>query len=196
MSPQVPYVPDHPGGLPLRPSVPSTPPDDAWNSHVHSDFRPSPVKRRRTGWIIAGVVLGVLALGCGGAGLLLVAGTVDSASKGVADGRNPGLDPGAPVVSDGPSRSGAFVPSVTAPPPAAAVATIGDGTWTAGADFPAGTYEVTSDAKLCAWQVYTGQEPDVTYVDPGHVGPGHYRFTFKAGQHLMTSGCGTWRKAG
>jgi hypothetical protein len=155
--------------------------------HQHQDFyatAPPPPRRRRTGLIVAGVASGVLALVVCGGVLAAVLTPADPPPVTFSDPATPGAD--APTTRTVPA----------APAPAAPVTAIKDGTWTAGTDFPPGRYEVTSDARLCAWQVYTGQEPDVVYVDPGHVGPGHYTFTFTAGQHLMTQGCGTWRKAG
>jgi hypothetical protein len=75
-------------------------------------------------------------------------------------------------------------------------ATIREGEWQAGPDFPPGRYETTTTASSCVWQVTTGQGESVHYVDPGHIGPGHYTFTFKAGETLHNSGCGTWTKTG
>jgi hypothetical protein len=156
----------------------------------------APPKRRHTGTIAVVAILAVL-LCVGGAVTTLVL-----AFGGMQDGFRAATAPTGPATTHTPGgKAPASTPATTGGTPTTpaatpAAATIKDGTWTAGADFPPGRYEVTSDAKFCAWQVYTGEEPNVTYVDPGHVGPGHYVFTFKAGQHLLTQGCGTWHQAG
>lgn len=183
MSPQVPYV--------------SGPPDP-YTGHLHAPLPPPPPKRRtgrRVALVVAAAV-GLLALLlCGGTLVALLTSAGPPADPVFQDPATGAAVPAPTLHRDGATATPSVTPPVT-PPAKAPVAAVGDGTWTAGTDFPAGRYEVTTQADLCAWQVYTGEQPDVQYVDPGHIGPGHYVFTFKAGQHLMTQGCGTWRKTG
>jgi hypothetical protein len=149
-------------------------------TNVHDWTRP-PVQRRKKSKLFAVVLisLGVFVLLVCGAGgyLILSAPTRVTAS-------NPNSPMETPL-----SRS------PLAPAPAQKVkGSISDGEWTAGADFSPGPYETTTQSSTCVWQVTTGEGDSVQYIDPGHVGPGHYKFTFKAGQTLHTLGCGTWVK--
>lgn len=150
----------------------------------------APPKRRHTGLIVLAVLLAVAL--CGGGGLLAVLAVAPSTKDGYQAAQD--NTPAGPTGAGAAHATSAGAPAPA--PPTKAKTTIDDGTWTAGVDFTPGKYEVTATAKLCTWQVYTGEQPNVTYVDPGHIGPGHYVFTFKTGQHLLTQGCGTWVKVG
>lgn len=72
---------------------------------------------------------------------------------------------------------------------------IDDGNWLPGVDFPAGTYETTTQAEDCYWDVTTGDGDSKHYVEQ-EIGPGHYKVKLKAGQKFETQGCGTWKKIG
>ncbi len=72
---------------------------------------------------------------------------------------------------------------------------IEDGNWLPGTDFPAGTYETTTQAEDCYWDVTTGDGDKKHYVEQ-EIGPGHYKVKLKAGQKFKTQGCGTWKKVG
>lgn len=147
-------------------------------TNVHDWTQPIQGKKKTNkALIVALVIIGCLGLMCG-VGIVLI---VTAPAK-------------APTIS-----YPAATPESKSPPPPAGASkappakpSIKDGEWTAGTDFPVGTYETTTQSDRCVWQVTTGQGDSVKYVDPGHIGPGHYKFTFKAGQTLHTVGCGTW----
>jgi hypothetical protein len=82
-----------------------------------------------------------------------------------------------------------------APPPPPATATVKDGTWIVGEDFPAGTYQTTATEQDCYWDITKSGSNHRDYVDQ-ELGAGHWRVALKQGQDFTTKGCGTWTKVG
>jgi hypothetical protein len=149
---------------------------------------PPPHKRRhraRNALIVAGVLFVVL---CTGTTATIIDHATSPAAAPAATSEQPASTTSAPAAPK------STAPTSKAAPAAPQPATIDDGEWQAGTDFPLGTYDVTSHEQLCVWQVYHGDAGHPTYDDPGHVGPGHYTYNAKAGQTLSTNGCGTWRR--
>jgi hypothetical protein len=89
-------------------------------------------------------------------------------------------------------------PAPAAPPPPPAAATIGEGSWTVGEDFPAGTYKTTGAGETCYWAIYKpgsnigGSEG----ILENHNGGGNLRVTLQKGQGFESDRCGTWSKVG
>jgi hypothetical protein len=83
-------------------------------------------------------------------------------------------------------------PTKPAPAPAA---TIDDGVWTVGEDFPAGTYKVREAVtQMCYWGIYKSGTNQSDIVDNDIVTGGKPTVTLKRGQDFKSSGCGTWVK--
>jgi hypothetical protein len=79
-----------------------------------------------------------------------------------------------------------------APPPPPAKVTIPEGDWTAGVDFPVGTYQTGTTTSDCFWQTWTGGDSDNKHYTDTRFGPGHFKHTFIKGETLSSQGCGTW----
>lgn len=86
-------------------------------------------------------------------------------------------------------------PAEAAPPPPAPKATIGEGTWSVGDDFPAGTYKATGAGATCYWAISKGGSNGSDIIE-NHMGGGNLRVTLKAGQEFTSNRCGTWDKVG
>jgi hypothetical protein len=82
-----------------------------------------------------------------------------------------------------------------APPPPPATTTISTGQWIVGDDFPAGTYEVTSDSDACYWDITRSGSNHHDYVQQ-ELGRGHWKIALKQGYDFTTKDCGLWRKVG
>jgi hypothetical protein len=82
-----------------------------------------------------------------------------------------------------------------APPPPPPAATISSGEWIVGDDFPAGTYEVTSDSDECYWDITKSGSNHHDYVQQ-ELGRGHWKIALSKGQDFTTKDCGLWRKVG
>lgn len=80
------------------------------------------------------------------------------------------------------------------PPPPATV-TISTGQWIVGDDFPAGTYEVTSDSDSCYWDITRSGSNHHDYIQQ-ELGRGHWKIALKQGYDFTTKDCGLWRKVG
>lgn len=164
---------------------------------------PPPPARKRglPGWALAAIVAGVLIILCCVGGSIYLLSNDDpkpaptpaptpTAASPATTAPNP------PPTSPGGSANPASPDPDLSPTAQKRPATIDNGEWQAGVDFPLGRYETVAKADNCVWQVTTGQGESVHYVDPGHIGPGHYTFTFKAGETLHTVSCGIWTKTG
>lgn len=85
-------------------------------------------------------------------------------------------------------------PTVAAVPTKAAPATIEEGTWTVGDDFPAGTYKLqTAATSMCYWGIYKSGTNQANIIDNDIVTGGRPTVTLKRGQDFK-SDCGTWIK--
>ena len=81
-----------------------------------------------------------------------------------------------------------------AAPTKAPPATIEEGTWTVGEDFPAGTYKLqTAATSMCFWFIYKSGTNQGTTVESDIVTGGRPTVTLKRG-HDFKSDCGTWVK--
>lgn len=82
-----------------------------------------------------------------------------------------------------------------AAPTKAPAATIDDGVWTVGEDFPAGTYKVTAAVtQMCYWGIYKSGTNQENIIQNDIVTGGRPTVTLKRGQDFKTSDCGTWIK--
>jgi len=91
---------------------------------------------------------------------------------------------------------GKIAPSPT-PPPAPAVPSIEDGTWTVGVDFPAGAYRTTTNvAADCYWKISKSGSNGADIIQNDFPGGGRPQVTLKVGQDFTTNRCGTWHKVG
>lgn len=85
-------------------------------------------------------------------------------------------------------------PSTATEPTKAAAATIEEGTWTVGEDFPAGTYRLqTAATSMCYWGIYKSGTNQGTIIENDIVTGGRPTVTLKRGQDFK-SDCGTWVK--
>jgi hypothetical protein len=99
-----------------------------------------------------------------------------------------------------PSPSPVAVPAPAAPaapttPAKAPAATIDDGQWIVGSDFPAGTYETKSDSADCYWDITKSGSNHGDFIDQ-ELGVGHFKVKLKVGEDFTTKRCGTWTKVG
>ena len=76
----------------------------------------------------------------------------------------------------------------------AAVRTIKDGTWRAGADVEPGRYSTTAGAD-CSWQRSTSPDLGLAGLIDSGAGAGRQTVTLAAGEYLVTTRCGQWAKA-
>lgn len=166
---------------------PSTPP------------RPALKKKRPTALIISLVILGILSLACIGVIAAVLTSstkapqpvtTAQAATDPTTDPAATPVGPAAQVTTAAPATTKAAPATTKAAPPARA--TIIDGDWIAGTDFPVGTYQTTTPNEDCLWQAFTGEGESKHYTEPFRGGPGHYLHKFKAGETLSTNSCGTW----
>lgn len=160
---------------------------------------PRPHRRRLHPLVTIGIVLAVLLVVCGGGigALGLLTAGQDKAPQ-AAVSAEPSDTPSASPSTAAPSTSPAVKapPAATtkaAPPPPPAPATIEDGTWTVGEDFPAGKYLVKGAPADCFWSIYKSGTNQSDIID-NHIGGGNLRVTLKAGQDFTSQGCGTWVK--
>ena len=93
-----------------------------------------------------------------------------------------------------PSTAPAATSAAPAAPTKAAPATIEEGTWTVGEDFPAGTYKLqTAVTSTCYWGIYKSGTNQGTIIENDIVTGGRPTVTLKRGQDFESS-CGTWVK--
>lgn len=165
------------------------------------DAEPTPRPHRRTlhPLVIAGIVLAVLLVVCGGGIValgLLTAGQ-DKAPAAPVVGSPPGDTPSAGLSTAAPSLSPAVkappVATTKAAPPPPAKIVIDDGTWTIGEDFPPGKYVVTGAPSTCYWEITKAGTNGADIISNG-LGPGNLRVTLKTGQEFSSDDCGTWVK--
>lgn len=147
-------------------------------------------------------IIGGTALLCGG---FLGIGAIASGSAAARPSPSPiyiythtaaAAEPVAPVAA-APSTSSA-PPAAPAPPPAAA--TIKDGKWTVGVDFPPGTYRTTAEVSSgCYWEITksgTNGSSIGDIVANDLPGGGRPSVTLEVGQDFKTGRCGTWALVG
>ena len=106
---------------------------------------------------------------------------------------------GGAMIASTPTDGDAAAPMPAAETSAAtpAAAAPEDGTWTAGEDFPAGTWQSkgvpTGDLEIgCSWTIT--RDGDV--ADFGFTEAGRPKFTVKEGDEVQIHGCGTWELVG
>lgn len=85
-----------------------------------------------------------------------------------------------------------------APPPPPKPATITDGSWLVGEDFPAGTYLSRNAGDTCYWAIYKPgtQVGSFEGIIDNHNGGGNLRVILTQGQGFEAHRCGTWEKVG
>jgi hypothetical protein len=159
-------------------------------------YPPPPPRRKRTGLIVTLSILGGLLVLC-----LIGVGIVATFSNGASDPQDTAATPGFTTVTTPADRGAAATTATTAvptTPPAATTkaapvkATIPEGDWTAGDDFPVGTYQTGATGDGCIWQTWTGDGENKHYIEPGRFGPGRFKHAFKKGETLSSQGCGSW----
>lgn len=127
---------------------------------------------------VTGVLLGLGALACGGAG-------------------DDQKEYGAPVVVDSQGTTHGVAPKPQTKKEAAAQP-IGDGVYLVGTDLPAGTYTSPGAAGVaCFWSVRVDddQDADVAAIGSTTKHTGRQRVQVRKGQVFNTNGCAYWVKA-
>ncbi|MEU8086349.1 hypothetical protein AB0B57_22405 [Micromonospora sp. NPDC049101] len=147
---------------------------------------------RRTLIAVTAAVAALSALACG----------AGSTAKTEAEQKAPAvavtnLD-GKPAASTS-SAAAPASPAAPAKPAKPTIPTIEDGTWTVGADVPAGTYrtveKVAGDA-LCYWAILKSGTNGADIIQNATPTGGLPRVTLKKGQDFQTARCGVWQKIG
>ena len=145
-------------------------------------------RSKRSMWLGAGVMLAGLALACCGGFVIGSSG----------DGTPQVITTPTPVkvieYLPAPSTAPAATSAAPAVPTKAALATIEEGSWTVGEDFPAGTYKLAAPAtSTCYWGIYKSGTNQGTIIENDIVTGGRPTVTLKRGQDFK-SDCGTWVK--
>jgi hypothetical protein len=145
-----------------------------------------PASRKKRIWLGAGVMFAVVVIAfCCGLGI----GSSGDSSPQVITTPTP-----VKVIEYLPAPSQAAPSTATAEPTKAAAATIEEGTWTVGEDFPAGTYRLqTAATSMCYWGIYKSGTNQANIIDNDIVTGGRPTVTLKRGQDFK-SDCGTWVK--
>jgi hypothetical protein len=146
---------------------------------------------RRTIVTASLAVAALSALACGGAGSSKTEAEKAAPSVAVTDAVKPAATSAAPA----PATTSA-APAKPAKPP---IPTIEDGTWTVGADVPAGTYrtvEKVDPGAGCYWSITKTGSNGANIIQNDIVSGGLPRVTLKKGQDFETARCGVWQKIG
>lgn len=150
----------------------------------------APAPRKKRALLGFAVIAGVMLIGCCGGYAI---GSAGDPEPQVISSPSPYAvttivtESAAPVAA-----ATSAAPTKAAPSPAA---TIEDGIWTVGDDFPAGTYKVRDAlTEMCYWGIYKSGTNQSDIVDNDIVTGGKPTVTLKRGQDFKSSGCGTWVK--
>ena len=148
-----------------------------------------PAGRSKRVWLGAGIMFAGLVLACCG-GFVIGSSGGDTDPQVITTPTPVKVIEYLPVPSTAPAATSA----APAAPTKAAPATIEEGTWTVGEDFPAGTYKLqTAVTSTCYWGIYQSGTNQGTIIENDIVTGGRPTVTLKRGQDFESS-CGTWVK--
>lgn len=141
-------------------------------------------------------VLGALAFACGvasGSGSTgATTTTVTTTQRVTQRATQPGVR-----ASVTPAPAKATPPAARPAASVAPAATIEDGTWTVGEDFPPGTYRsngVPDAQRACYWSITKAGSNGEDILSNDIVTGGRPKVTLKRGQEFETNRCGTWNR--
>lgn len=159
---------------------------------INTAANTAPAPRKKRALLGFAVVAGVFLAGCCSG---FFAGSAGEPDPKVISSPSPYAVTTIVTASPAPVAATSAAPAAPTKAAPAPPATIDDGVWTVGEDFPAGTYKVSEAiTQMCYWGIYKSGTNQDTIIQNDIVTGGRPSVTLKRGQDFKTSGCGTWVK--